>query len=124
MLAQFHAAEDSSDIWLTAAADGLIGVAYLAPERMTVSVWNLQLIAVRPDRQRAGLGRELLNHVETLVADRGGRLLLVETSGVDEFAYVHSFYRTSGFHEEARIRDFYASGDDKVVFRKALEKSS
>jgi hypothetical protein len=30
------------------------------------------------------------------------------------------FYRARGYAEEARIRDFYTFGEDKVIFRKAL----
>ena len=49
-----------------------------------------------------------------------GRFLLVETSGLPEFEDTRRFYRTRGYGEEARIRDFYTSGEDKVIFRRAL----
>ena len=58
-----------------------------------------------------------------MVVERGGRLLPVETSGGEEFEYVRAFYRKSGYDEEARIREFYKAGDDKIVFRKALVAS-
>ncbi len=48
------------------------------------------------------------------------RLLLVETSGVAGFAGQRRFYRKLGFRREARIRDYYQAGDDKVVFAKSL----
>ena len=44
----------------------------------------------------------------------------METSGTDDFEYVREFYRKSGYEEEARIREFYAAGVDKIVFRKRL----
>jgi ribosomal protein S18 acetylase RimI-like enzyme len=47
-------------------------------------------------------------------------VLLVETSGLPAFARARAFYRARGFDEEARIRDFYAAGEDKIVFWKAL----
>jgi ribosomal protein S18 acetylase RimI-like enzyme len=59
-----------------------------------------------------------------MLVERGERLLLVETSGVESFEYVRAFYRKSGYQEEARIREFYAAGIDKIVFRKALSKES
>lgn len=46
--------------------------------------------------------------------------LQVETSGLESFEYVRGFYRKSGYDEEARIREFYKAGEDKIVFRKAL----
>ena len=45
---------------------------------------------------------------------------LIETSGVPDFAAQRAFYAGLGYHEEARIRDFYAAGDDKIVFWKRL----
>ncbi|MGL5061606.1 MAG: GNAT family N-acetyltransferase [Microcoleus sp.] len=121
MLADHFSDEtNSQDIWITDDDDGLVGVAYVAPERMTEGTWNLYLIAVHPDRQRQGRGAALLAHVEQMLAQRGVRVLLVETSGLESFEYVRSFYRKSGYDEEARIREFYQAGEDKIVFRKAL----
>ncbi len=116
-----HFDDGTGDIWLTSEADQKpIGVAYVAPERMTHGTWNLYWIAVHPDHQRKGQGKALLAHVEKLLAERGVRVLLVETAGTDDFDYVRAFYAKSGYHEEARIREFYEAGVDKVVYRKAL----
>ena len=46
----------------------------------------------------------------------------METAGVDDFDYVRKFYENNGFETEARIRDFYEAGVDKVVFRKSLSQ--
>lgn len=121
MLADHFGGEtNSQDIWITDDDDGLVGVAYVAPERMTEGTWNLYLIAVHPDRQQQGRGAALLAHVEQILAERGERVLLVETSGLESFEYVRAFYRKSGYNEEARIREFYKAGEDKIVFRKTL----
>ncbi len=106
--------------WVTDDDGGPVGVAYYAPERMTDGTWNLYMIAVRPDRQRQGRGAVLVRHVEAALAARGARILLVETSGLASFERTRAFYRNCGYDEEARIRDFYKAGDDKVIFRKAL----
>ncbi|MGL4460733.1 MAG: GNAT family N-acetyltransferase [Planctomycetia bacterium] len=107
-------------VWLTDDEDGPVGTAYYAPEPMTEGVWNLYMIAVHPDRQRQGRGALLVRHVEQSLTTRGARLLLVETSGLAGFERTRAFYRALGFTEEARIRDFYKAGDDKIVFRKSL----
>ncbi len=119
MTAGYFAAA-GEDAWLTGDEDGPGAVAYFAPERMTEGTWNLYLIAVRPERQGSGLGTALLRRVEETLAACGGRILLVETSGLPEFGRTRAFYRRRGYDEEARIRDFYRAGEDKVVFRKAL----
>ena len=106
--------------WVTDDDGGPVGVAYFAPERMTDGTWNLYMIAVRPDRQRQGRGAALVRYVEETLTARGARVLLVETSGLESFERTRAFYRTCGYDEEARIRDFYKAGDVKIVFRKAL----
>lgn len=116
--AYFRGEEDG--IWLTDAAPDPVAVAYCAPERMASGTWNLYLIAVHPAWQRRRRGSTLIAHVERLLAERGERVLLVETSGLPLFQGTRDFYRRQAFEEEARIRDFYNDGEDKVVFRKVL----
>ncbi len=111
---------DSQDVWFTDYDNEPVGVAYVAPERMTEGTWNLYLIAIHPDHQKQGRGAALLRYIEQMLAERGERILLVETSGTDDFEYVRAFYRNSGYDEEARIRDFYTDDVDKIVFRKVL----
>lgn len=121
MLSQHFSNEsDSEDFWFTDDDNEPVGVAYVAPERMTEGTWNLYLIAIHPNYQRQGRGAALLSYVEQMLAQRGERVLLVETSGLEDFEHVRLFYRKSGYDEEARIRDFYKAGDDKIIFRKAL----
>ena len=116
----FSSAADSPAVWLTDDDNGPVGVAYVAPEPMTTGTWNLYWIAVHPDHQRQGRGQALLNQVEQMLTQRDVRRLLSETSGTADFDYVRRFYRQNGYQEEARIREFYAAGVDKIVFRKVL----
>jgi len=121
MLADYLNDNSNSDrFWLTDDDDGPVGVAYCALEPMTQGTWNLLLIAVRPDCQGQGRGKALMRYVEETLTARGARLLLVETSGLASFDRTREFYRKCGYSEEARIRDFYKAGDDKIVYRKAL----
>ena len=113
---------DTEPFWITDDDNGLVGVAYCEPERMTDRTWNLQLIAIHPSRQGQGRGAKLLGYVEQALMMRGGRMLLVETSGLPDCERTQRFYVKCGYEEEARIRDFYATGDDKVVFRKVLNE--
>lgn len=106
--------------WLTDDDDGLAAVAYYAPEPFADGVWNLYMLAVHPDRQGGGRGAALVRHVEGELAAGGARVLLIETSGTDAFERQRAFYRRLGYAEEARIRDYYGPGDDKVVFWKSL----
>lgn len=96
------------------------GVAYYAPELIADRTWYLYMIAVHPDFQRQGRGMTLVQYVENELRSNGERLLLVETSALPQYDRARAFYKKCGFEEEARIRDFYTTGDDKIVFRKVL----
>ena len=97
-------------------------VAYYRPEEMTEGTWNLLLLAVDPASHGRGIGAAMLDHVEQHLSGLGERILLVETSGTPEFANTRTFYWKCGYVEEARIRDYYEDGDDKVIFRKRLDR--
>ena len=106
--------------WVVDDDGGIQGAAYYAPETLARGAWNLYFIGVHPSEQGKGRGGRLVRKVEATLSARGERLLLIETSGLGSFELTRTFYRKNGYTEEARIRDFYAAGDDKVIFTKHL----
>ena len=124
MISDYLSNEDSQDYWFTYDDSKPVAIGYCAPERMTQGTWNLYLIAVHPDRQRIGLGTSMLYHIEQRLAKSGERILLVETSGLQSFEGTRKFYRKRGYNQEARIREFYRAGEDKIVFRKLLKQNN
>ena len=109
------------DIWFVCCSgEELVAFGFCEPERMTEGTWNLLAIAVQPARQGEGIGGAMLRDLEERLAKQGERILLVETMGTPEFEATRAFYRKNGFTEEARIREFYEAGADKVVFWKHL----
>jgi ribosomal protein S18 acetylase RimI-like enzyme len=50
--------------------------------------------------------------------------LIVDTSSLPEFESTRNFYRKNGYTEEARIREFWKAGDDKIIYRKSLDGNS
>jgi len=121
LLAGFLSEEGSADIWLSCETDGrAIGFCYAAPEAMTDGTWNMLAIAVLPGVQGMGVGAAIVAELEAHLGRLGHRVLIADTSGTAEYERTREFYRKNGYSEEARIRDFWAVGDDKVVFWKAL----
>lgn len=116
-----HFKNQDESLWITSEEQGLEAIAYCTPEPMTNGAWNLLMLLVRQDRQGQGHGAALVAHVEQLLTQIGARLLLVETSGMEEFESAQRFYGKCGFAVVARIPDFYNAGDDKVIFTKALQ---
>jgi ribosomal protein S18 acetylase RimI-like enzyme len=121
MLQPYLQGSASGEFWLTDEADNtLITIAYCAPERMTQGTWNVLLIAVLPEQQHKGCGAAMMNHIESMLKIRGERMILVETSALPSYESARAFYHRCGYTQEARIRNFYAAGEDKLVFCKSL----
>ena len=98
----------------------LRGYACYGPTPLTQGVYDLYWIVIAPEVQRQGFGGALLAQVEREVAGRRGRMLLIETSSQESYGPTVDFYRRNGYRQEARIRDFYRIGDDKLIFSKEL----
>ena len=123
MIGNYLQNNSSSDIWLTKDYDDTpTAIAYCAPERMTEGTYNLYLIAVHKNHQGKGIGREILSYLENLLQNEGQRVLIVETSGLPEFELTRKFYDKCNYIREAKIRDFYSEGEDKIVFWKKLQE--
>lgn len=109
------------DIWFVGDNGGdVISFCFCEPERMTDGTWNLLAIGVSPPSQGQGHGARMMAYLEAYLAGQSERILLVETMGTPEFGRTREFYRKNGYVEEARIREFYGAGADKVVFWKHL----
>ena len=117
------AVADQNWVVLEDATLEVVGAAYYAPELFSDGVWNLLLLAVCKGLQGQGGGRSIVQFVEAALRHAGARILIIETSGVGSFAASRAFYGKLGYHEEARIREFFGPGDDKVIFCKELGSS-
>jgi ribosomal protein S18 acetylase RimI-like enzyme len=96
----------------------LVGYACWGPTPATDRTWDLYWIAVDPALQGAGIGTILLEEVERRLVGEHARLLIAETSSRSEYAATREFYGRRGYTEAARVRDFYAPGDDRILFVK------
>lgn len=97
-----------------------IGFAYFAPTPMTDRTWHLFWIFVDQGIQAKGIGSQLLKHAEEEIRRAGGRLLIIETSSLPTYRLTRKFYLKYGYTQDAVVHDFYAEGDDMVVFSKRL----
>ena len=96
------------------------GYACYGPTPLTEGVYDLYWIVVDPASQGTGLGRHLIQYVEQDVMNRGGRMILIETSSQESYGATVRFYERAGYDLAARIRNYYKIGDDKLVYQKEL----
>ena len=90
---------------------------------MTEGTFDLYWIAVDPNVQRRGIGHQLLHHCEHSLQSVGGKLIVVETSSLPKYESTRIFYEKQKYRESARISDYYAAGDDLVIYTKPLKEN-
>ena len=98
----------------------LVGYCAWGRVPLTRRTYDLYWIAVAPQAEGQGIGRALLGRVERTLAARGGGHLYIETSSRRVYDRPRRFYRAVGYRQVARLRDFYAPGDHKIMFCKVI----
>ena len=105
-------------ITMGAELDGrLVGWICWGPTPCTVGTYDMYWVAVDPSVQGAGVGSLLVAEMEKRLAGEA-RLIVVETGGRREYGPTRAFYMKRGYRIAARVPDFYAPGDDQVIFVK------
>ena len=105
-----------------AEADGQVtGWVCYGPTPCTIGTFDIYWIAVSPHCRGRGIGARLMAYAEGRIAKRGGRLAVVETASRPDYEPTRLFYLKVGYTEAARLPEFYAPGDDKVVYLKRLD---
>ena len=87
---------------------------------LTEGTWDMYWLAVAANEQRRGIGRALLALAEGKIKEAQGRLAIIETSSKPEYEKTRRFHYSQGYQVVGRISDFYAPGDDKLIFQKRL----
>ncbi len=86
----------------------------------TKSAFDLYWIVTNNDYRGYGIGKSLLRETEKKVKKMGGTALYAETSSREKYTSTRMFYRKNVFTEIARIKDFYDTGDDKIIYVRQL----
>jgi hypothetical protein len=114
-----HAADDHQA--LTCEHDGrAVGAAYFAPVAMTDRTWALYWLIVVEPAPVPDVGGQLLRHAEQEVRSRRGRLLVFEASSRSAQEPLRRLLAAHGYRPGAVLPDFYADGEDQIIFRKRL----
>jgi GNAT superfamily N-acetyltransferase len=89
------------------------------PTPCTLGTFDLYWMAVDPAVQGTGIGSALIAEMERRL-EGVARLIVVETAGRAEYGATRRFYEARGYRAVATVPDFYAPGDDQVVFVKRV----
>jgi D-alanine-D-alanine ligase len=95
-----------------------VGWVCWGPTPCTVGSFDIYWLGVAPACQGQGLGRKLMDFAEEQIRTGGGRLYIVETSGRESYLPTRAFYERIGYTIAAVVKDFYAPGDDKIIYTK------
>jgi ribosomal protein S18 acetylase RimI-like enzyme len=87
---------------------------------MTMATYDLYWIATSPEFARSGVASDLLASMEREIGREGGGLVRVETGSREGHGAAVHFYDALGFRRAAVIGDFYAPGDDLLIFTKRV----
>ena len=101
--------------------DRVVGYCCYGLVPCTVHSYDLYWIVVDPTMHRGGIGRKLVAAAEEHIRKLGGKRVYIDTSSQPRYEPTHHFYSSCGYRVEATLREFYAPGDNKVIFSKVLE---
>ncbi|HTY10828.1 MAG TPA: GNAT family N-acetyltransferase [Bacteroidota bacterium] len=101
-------------------AQQVAGYVCIGPTPSTQGTYDLYWIAVTPSVHGKGIGSELLRFVEERIKEKGGRLIIAETSSTPKYEKTRAFYERKGFQRRACITDYYKPGDDLIIYGKYL----
>jgi ribosomal protein S18 acetylase RimI-like enzyme len=100
----------------------ILGYVCYGPTPCTIGTWDLYWIAVTPKAQSRRVGTRLIQEVERRLALKDARLVIIETSSLPQYAATRAFYERRGYDVVARVPDFYAPGDDRLIFAKRIHR--
>jgi GNAT superfamily N-acetyltransferase len=113
--------ESTGYYFVFAEIDG-ITAAYscFGPIPMSKTSFDLYWIATHNDYRGKGIGKKLLEETFSQARNMGCKIIIAETSDLPHYAPTRAFYISTGFDLEARLKDFYDIGDDKLFYTKRI----
>ncbi len=112
-------AKASSVVAETAA--GVSGYICFGLNPMTRSTWDIYWLAVAQSSRGQGFGRGLLTAAENHIKESSGRLVIIETSSTPDYDRTNRFYQRMSYKVVCQIADYYAPGDDKIIYEKRFK---
>ncbi len=87
----------------------------------TLHSYDLYWIATHRDFMNRGIGKSLLLETEKAIFAFGGKRIYVETSSKELYKPTQAFYERNKYILKARLEEFYAPEDDKLIYVKSID---
>jgi len=100
------------------AGGSVVGFVSGGPDEESPGTFNLNRVYVHPERWRDGVGRQLLDHFERKVAERGRERISLGVMAENDRAI--SFYEAAGYHQKDTFYDENID-TESYVFGKELD---
>ena len=118
-------ADEQEDMVMKYLDRGELYALYLEDEAVAVcvltdeggGVCELKNISVKPEYQRRGLGRQLLQYAEDISRDRYDRLIL----GTGDSPLTVPFYEKCGYRRTHTVRNFFIDNYDHPIFEAGVQ---
>lgn len=113
---------DTSGYYFLFAETGgrVIAYACYGPVPATRYSYDIYWMAVRPDCQRRGIGRQMIAVIESLIREAGGRQIYMDTSARAQYEPTRRLYEARGYRQAAELPDYYAPGEAKITYVKVI----
>ncbi len=98
----------------------LNGYVCIGPRPLTEGTYDLYWIAVNPKIQSKGVGSKLVLYIEEHIKNKGGYLILIETSGKPSYEKERKFYEKNNYSKAVELAHFYKRDDSLVIYSKYL----
>jgi ribosomal protein S18 acetylase RimI-like enzyme len=102
----------------------LVGYCCFGQIPLTDSSYDVYWIAVNEEWRSRGVGSEIMRRTEEEIVRLGGSRIYVDTSGRAQYGPTRKFYQARGYLLEAVLKDFYAAGDDKLIYCRTIKPPS
>lgn len=115
-----HESEEGYTIKIAESNGVILGFISYGKAELSEKFYDLDWIAVSQNERGKGIGRKLIEEMESDLKKRGVRTIIVETSSREEYNLTRYFYEKLGYKLISVIKDYYKDKDDKLIYRKDL----
>ena len=106
---------------LFAEEDGeTVGYVCFARVPCSLATFEIYWLAVDNARRGQGRGKQIIARALDEMRGKGAKKVVLCTAGRAQDLPTQKFYESRGFVCEARIKDYFAPGDDELVYTLAL----